>query len=136
MKNKLLVLLTAIFTLSCYGVNQSIILGPYFNYTNIHFNNPSSLDGYAGGFSLGYELDACYITSKVFFEGTWNASKLVADPCQRSSTNEYYLELELGKEFSWCNACLHPYIGFGWDRFENVQEPQSIALCYQYDIVF
>lgn len=131
---KLLILLFSLSTLS--GYEYGIFAGPHFNYVNLDFNNPSDLDGYAGGVTTGLWLDTCYGSSKLTFEGTWNACRIVGDPCQTSSTSEYFLQLEFTRGFYYRCVCIKPYVGFGWDRFENVQEPRTAALKYQYDKLF
>lgn len=110
--------------------------GPQFNYVRLEFNNPSYLDGYAGGVvsRIGYHCNTFF--GNLDFEGTWNASKITGEPCQRSSLSEYFLNLQLGGSFPWCSMCFDPYIGFGWDRFENTQDPSTANLCYQYDKLF
>lgn len=136
MKRVLFLMFCILQGLSVYALDKGVFLGPHFNYINIDFNNPSDLDGYAGGVSTGFWLDFPCLYTKVTFEGTWNASRIVGDPCQISSIKEYFLELELGKGFCFCNFCIRPYIGFGWDRFENTQEPDTAHLCYLYDKLF
>lgn len=135
---KILKLLPIILSLSLSlsSFEKGVYVGPHFNYINVEFNNPSDLDGYAGGITTGGWINTCYFFGKINFEGTWNASRIVGDPCQTSSITEYFLNLELGKNFLWRCFCFHPYTGFGWDRFVNVQEPNTVALKYKYNKLF
>lgn len=133
LKNFLFFLLS-ITSISAY--EYGIFAGPHFNYINLDLDNPYDLDGYAGGVTSGIWLDTCYLSSKITFEGTWNASRIVGDYCQTSATNEYFLQLEFSKGFFIKCVCIKPYLGFGWDRFENIQEPKTVALKYQYDKLF
>ena len=136
MKIKKMFFLVFSMILPLSAFEKGFFAGPHFNYINVEFNNPSDLDGYAGGLTTGCWVDTCYLLGKLTFEGTWNASRIVGDPCQTSSITEYLLQIELGKNFPWRCFCIHPYIGFGWDRLKNVQEPKSMALKYRYDKIF
>lgn len=116
----------------------NVYVGPHFHYTNLKFNNPENLEGYAGGVTAGIDFSWCYLFSNVEFEGTWNAGPITGCPCERSDLTEYFVEGKLGANFSFCcdQLCFQPYTGFGWDRFENEQDPKTVSLCYRYDKLF
>lgn len=111
--------------------------GPHFSYTRMNFDNPSHLSGYTGGVTAEIGNHYKYFFSNLEFEGTWNAGPFTGTPCQMSSLTEYFLELKLGGSFSRCKRIyFDPYTGFGWDRFENEQDPDTAALLYRYDKLF
>ena len=99
---------------------------------------PSDIKGYAAGVTAAIELDWCYLYSRVEFEGTWNAGPITGTPCERSDIQEYFVEGQLGGNFCFCYNSLvfRPYTGFGWDRYENEQDPKTVQLCYRYDKLF
>ena len=135
---KKVILALSLFASSLSAASWEVYAGPHFNYTNIEFNNPTELKGYSAGVTAGIDFSCCYFFSNVEFEGTWNAGPIVGTPCQRSDLAEYFVELKLGGNFCFCCEKLwfQPYTGFGWDRFENEQDPKTAALCYRYDKLF
>ena len=65
------------------------------------------------------------------------SNAITGSPCQRSDLTEYFLELKVGRDFCWyCCTQIQPYFGFGWDRFENRQDPRAANLLYRYDKLF
>ncbi|MGE3953765.1 MAG: hypothetical protein AB7F31_01020 [Parachlamydiales bacterium] len=117
-------------------VEYEIYAGPHFNYTHLKFNNPSDLEGYQGGVTTGLTAQCGRYFSNLNFEGTWNAGRITGVPCQRSSLAEYFVELQVGRGCLFCSSWFIPYVGFGWDRFENRQDPGQANLLYQYDKLF
>lgn len=114
----------------------SFYAGPHFNYTRLYFDNPSHLHGYMAGVTSGFKQEWCNFFYSVDFEGSWDAGPITGVPCQRSDLSEYFLELKLAGHVHWCQFCFAPYTGFGWDRFENEQDPDTAALKYRYDKLF
>lgn len=112
--------------------------GTHFNYTQIDFDAPSSLQGYTGGADAGIGCKYGGFFSQIGFEGSWNAGPITGTPCQRSSTTEYFLEWKLGWSISaWRRQLfIDPYTGFGWDRFYNTQDPAGADLAFRYDKLF
>ena len=113
-----------------------IYAGPHFHYTKISFNNPSHLEGYAAGITTGLQYVHSYFRGSLDFEGTWNAGPITGRPAERSSIDEYFLDLNVGPTFLWKNWRFSPYTGFGWDRFNNKQNPLGSALSFRYDKLF
>lgn len=113
-----------------------IYAGPHFNYVRLEFNNPSDLQGYEVGVTAGASCWSNWFYGNVQFEGSWNAGPFTGDPCQKSELTEYFLELKLGGTLHWDDFSLQPYTGFGWDRLENLQDPNSARLLYEYDKLF
>lgn len=120
------------------AAKKYIYAGPHFNYINIEFNNPTDLKGYVGGATAGLGICCGWFFSNAEAEGSWTAGPITGTPCQRSEVTEYFAELKVGGVFSfWCSRfCFQPYTGFGWNRFENEQDPKTAALCYRYDKLF
>lgn len=116
----------------------SVEIGPHFHYTTVEFDTPTDIKGYAAGITAGVTYTWCYLFSRIEFEGTWNAGPITGTPCERSDLQEYFLEGQLGGCFSFCcdQLVFQPYTGFGWDRYENEQEPKTIGLCHRYDKLF
>ena len=115
-----------------------ISAGPHFNYTRLDFNNSSDLEGYMGGVTLEGKACCGCLFSEVDFEGYWNSGPITGLPCERSSLREYFVEWKLGGNFysSHCCYLMQPYIGFGWNQFQNEQNPQGGSLTYCYDKLF
>lgn len=135
---KILPSLILFYSATLSASSWDIYAGPHFHYTNLEFNNPTQLKGYMGGVTAGLDFSCGYFFSNAEFEGSWNAGPITGTPCQRSSLTEYFVELKLGGNFSFCcdQLCFQPYTGFGWDRFENTQDPKTAALCYRFDKLF
>lgn len=113
-------------------------VGPHFNYTNIEFNNPNELKGYVGGVTAGIAFCCGYFFASGEFEGSWTAGPIAGTPCQRSNITEYFVEGKLGGNFSFCcrRLCFQPYTGFGWNRYENEQDPKTASLCHRWEKIF
>jgi len=131
-----MILLQAI---SC-AAESEIYIGPHFHYTRVDFNTPTDVEGYMGGVTVGGGYQWCNLFTNVDFEGSWNSGPITGVPCERSSLREYFLEWKAGRDF--CQKCFdkvfvfRPYVGFGWDRFINQQNPQGMGLKYEYDKLF
>lgn len=122
---------------ACLGAYQTNIeVGPHFNYTEIHFNRETTIRGHAAGVTAAFTGTHSYFKGQVLFEGTWNAAPLTGDPAERSSIEEYFLTLYLGPTFVWKQWQFDPYTGFGWDRFDNTQNPSLSSLSFRYDKLF
>lgn len=114
----------------------SVWVGPHFNYTRLLFNTPKQLEGYAGGITVGGEYRYCAYFTNLEYEGTWNAATLNGKDCQSSNIRDFLLDWRIGYTFWWNNFIFKPYLGFGWNRFDNEQDPQSAALTYRYRKLF
>ncbi len=136
MRTYLLPALLLIFPALLGALNYDVYVGPHFNYTRVAFNNPSDLEGYQAGVSAGITTRYCGYFASLGFEGTWDAGPITGRPCQRSDLSEYFLELQVGTSYWWCGFEVAPYLGVGWDRFQNRQDPGAANLLYQYDKVF
>ncbi|MEM7175724.1 MAG: outer membrane beta-barrel protein [Chlamydiota bacterium] len=135
MKKLFLFALSLLFA-TAHAHQTEVYAGPHFNYMRISFNNPSHLEGYAAGITTGIQYVHSYFRGSLDFEGTWNAGPITGEPAQRSSIYEYFLDLNLGPTFSWNRWQFQPYTGFGWDRFNNKQNPSGSALSFRYDKLF
>ncbi len=135
---KFLSILFLLIQASVLSAESKVYVGPHFNYTRLHFDNPSNLEGYMGGVTVGGEYQCSCLFTALDFEGYWNAGPITGRPCQRSSLTEYYLEWKLGTSFWQCCNCVlvKPYVGFGYNRFLNEQDPQNHGLCYTYNKLF
>lgn len=132
-------------TCSCVLLSASLpaadwnfYVGPHFHFMEIEFNTPTDVKGYAAGITAGIDLECCYFFSNLEFEGTWNAGPITSTSCDRSDIGEYFIDFQLGTvlPFNCDRLRFKPYIGFGWDRFYNEQDPKTIGLCYRYDKLF
>ncbi|NGX39435.1 MAG: hypothetical protein KR126chlam1_00764 [Chlamydiae bacterium] len=138
MKMKKILFALCLFCSPLAAADWDIYVGPHFNYTNLKFNNPNELKGYSAGVTAGLGFCCGYVFSNVEFEGTWDAGPITGTPCQRSCLQEYFVVGRLGANFSFCcdQLCFQPYAGFGWNRFQNEQDPKSAALCFEYNKLF
>jgi hypothetical protein len=129
---------TCLLTSCLSAASWEAYIGPHFNYTSVEFNTPNEIKGYAGGVTAGIDLCCGCLFSSGLFEGTWNAGPITGTPCQRSDLMELFTELKVGGCFSYCCDTLwfKPYVGFGWDRYENEQDPKRASLCYTYEKLF
>jgi hypothetical protein len=128
--------LLLLFPVLLSAIDYDVYAGPHFNYTRVQFNNPSSVEGYQAGVSAGVVTYHCGYFASVDFEGTWDAGPVTGRPCQRSCLSEYFLELKIGRGCCLCGFEIEPYLGVGWDRFQNRQDPGAADLLYRYDKVF
>lgn len=119
-----------------YGHQIDVCIGTDFNYLRMHFNNPSYLEGYAGGVIGEVDYQHAYFKGTLGFEGTWNAGPITGDPSQKSSIYEYLLYANFGPTLSWGKWQFDPYVGFGWDRFNNEQKYGIWKLSYLYDKLY
>ena len=136
MNIRLALLSCALSTAAFAETYTELYAGPHFNYTRLEFNNPSHLEGYEAGVTAGLSCWSGWFYGNLEFEGSWDAGPFTGDPCQKSDLTEYMLELKLGGTVHWSHYSFQPYTGFGWDRFENVQDPDSAHLRYEYDKLF
>jgi len=138
MKRNLILLLILFSATSLYAHDWNVNVGPHFNYMRLKFDEPDHVDGYTAGITTGIEYNHSCFAANLDFEGTWDTNYLRGDNCQKSSIEEYFLELKIGPQFTCLcdNLLLSPYIGFGWHRFLNEQYPDTISLCYRYDKLF
>ncbi|MGA8164680.1 MAG: hypothetical protein WB791_06605 [Waddliaceae bacterium] len=135
---KIVVFVVAMAQTAFMWADGRCYLGPQFNYMRLHFDNPSYLQGYMGGITVGGEYQWKCLFTGADFEGYWNAGPITGRPCERSSLCEYLLEWKLGRSVYRSNRCVlfKPYLGLGWDRFKNEQNPQGVGLGYTYHAVF
>lgn len=128
-----LVLFLVVLTSQLTALGTKVWVGPQFEYTRIDFNNPSDQDGFVIGVTAGGEVESGPFFANAEFEGTWNVGPLKGSHCQNGAFLEYLLDGRIG--FIWCvgQFSIKPYTGFGWDRFENIQENE---LYYNYRKLF
>lgn len=121
-----------------YVPHWDIYAGPHFNYVHMRFDNPDYLDGYAGGLTAGVGYDTRWFFTNLDFEGTWNASSITSENNQRSTISEYFLDWNIGPKIMFYDDrfSLGFYSGFGWDQFNNYQDPNGMNLKYAYDKLF
>ena len=135
---KFFILLMVLVQMGLSSAEYDVYCGPHFNYTRLDFDNPSDLEGYMGGVTVGGAAQCGCLFTSVEFEGYWNAGPITGLPCERSSLCEYFTEWKLGGQYYACNCSIgiKPYVGFGWDQFKNEQDPQGQSLTYRYDKLF
>lgn len=118
-------------TLSLEGTH--FYLGPHFNYTRINFVMPEKIDGYLWGVTAGaVEYFNCF-SADVHFEGSWDTNYLRGDPAQKAEIKDYLLEARIGYSWEICpDVCGHVRVGYGWNRFEYVDQPGSNEALVRY----
>lgn len=113
-------------------------LGVAPTYSWLDFDNPGQLKGTLIGAAAGYEqlwstCDCWSLYLHLLGEGFWTTNELTGSPCQESSIQEYVGEAQLGVGWwSGCDAMCIGYIGFGYDNYQNCQDPATASLRYTF----
>lgn len=114
-------------------IKHHFFVGGQQCYTQLKFNNPSTLDGFLTGVAAAYRFEYCRYFASVNYEGYWTTGGLTGDACQRSNLSENFVYLDTGYLFYITSYLdLGPYIGVQYDLLRNAQDPQHHPLVYNF----
>ncbi|MEX1012489.1 MAG: autotransporter outer membrane beta-barrel domain-containing protein [Waddliaceae bacterium] len=119
------------------ALSHEFYIGGHHNYTNVHSNNAFDVEGYQTGVAAGYEIECnCYF-AEAAYEGYWTIVNAVGSPCDTSALTEHLMWLRLGYSFDLsCVYRFKPYVGVGYNYYENSQDPDSLPLDWRYKKIF
>ncbi len=132
------ILLFLFFPAFLFGGEHTIFVNGHLNYARLFFEDSPKVRGYLAGPQIGYEYQHCRFFTDVAFEGYFNAGPLCGRFAQESKVRDYYANWRIGPSFCLCcdKLQLNPYLGFGFERFLNMQDPRVDGLTYKYTKLF
>jgi len=126
------------FPIFLFAGEHTIFVNGHLNYARLFFEDSPKVRGYLAGPQIGYEYQHCRFFTEASFEGYFNAGPLCGRFAQESKVRDYMVKWKIGPTFSFCceRLELSPYIGFGFERFVNMQDPRVCGLTYKYTKLF